>query len=108
MRYSAIILLSTMLGAGPLYAQSCGDDMAGLKLDDDGNYVMTKPQQPVTANMSLAPASRKQPRGLASDHVLSATSAVKTGKAPPSLAELPQENASAALAASGTSAIENQ
>lgn len=61
MRYIAILLMSIIASATPLHAQSCGDDIAGLTRDDDGNYVIVKPKKhqpmPLTANMSIIPAS---------------------------------------------------
>ncbi len=62
MKFGGALALTVFLaGATPLAAQMCGDDIAGLTVDDNGNYVMQKPgaAQPASPRpaMSAAPKS---------------------------------------------------
>jgi type IV secretory pathway VirB10-like protein len=99
----ALCFVFAILAASPAAAQSCVDDIAGLTVDSDGNYVMQKPggAQASHAQMSVGggvatPApnmSRPAPGVLAAPVVetkpADAQSAPKAGAKPSAALETP-------------------
>jgi hypothetical protein len=53
MRFTIAFIMAVLIGGlSPAMAQVCGDDIAGLSVDDEGNYVMETPKAAARAKGS--------------------------------------------------------